>query len=273
MADQPATTAPTAVRKPPKGRSPSYPGIDLEIAIQRAQRLYEAQREHPSRIDAILGHWDYKPNSGAGLVAAAALKKFGLLQDEGSGKARQGRLTELALRIVKDRRPDSTERAAAIRQAALAPTIHRDVWDRYQGQLPDNSDLIYYLEFEKAFTSHGAKEFVEQFRRTIAFAQLAPSDSLADDDGDTHEEPEPGTQPENLDPSQGGAKLKMTPADSSLQTVPIPLPTKPWGMIQLPETMSEESWSHMLRFFEFMKPSVVKQGEPRQESGEEPQTS
>lgn len=241
----------TATTKVPRGRSPSYPGIDLAVAIQRAERLYEVQRDHAGSADVILGHWGYGTKSGAGLVALAALKKFGLIQDSGKGRQRKAMLTPLALRIVRDKRQDSPERVEAIKRAALTPPIHREVWDRYHGNLPKDSDLVAYLALERGFTDHGAKEFVDQFRKTITFANLQSSDTLPDNYGNTEEN-------QGDDGGSGGAGQGMTPTDPSLQTVQIPLPTKPWAVLQVPEAMTEEAWDHMLRFFEFIKPSVVK---------------
>src|SRR5207249_11431587 len=62
-----------------KPRSPSYPGINLEEAIERAKIIYERERRHETAENTILEHWGYKPKSGAGIMTLAALKAFGLL--------------------------------------------------------------------------------------------------------------------------------------------------------------------------------------------------
>src|SRR6266404_1422361 len=159
-----ATTPPTPPR-PRKARSPSYPGIDLETALQRARMLYERERTNAALVDAILHHWGYKPNSGAALVHLAALKKFGLLQDEGSGKSRRGRLTPLALDIILDERDDSPDRAASIARAALEPTVHAELWEKYGPSLPESdAPLRFYLTRERAFTDPAAQELIREFR-------------------------------------------------------------------------------------------------------------
>lgn len=252
--------------KVPKGRSPSYPGVSLDVAIAKAEKLFDAQRDHLSRPDVVLGHMGYSPKSGAGLVTLAALKKFGLLRDEGVGQARKVGLSETGLRIVRDKRPGSTERAEALKRAALTPPVHKEVWERYHGSLPDEGALTFYLEMERSFTPGGAKDFVAQFKRTIAFAGLSASDTLTDNDGDTDTDHAEDSGGDN-DPPNPPRKLRVTPADPSLVTVAIPLPTKPWAAIELPENMTEDAWNHMLRFFEFMKPSVVKEPEPEEHTG------
>src|SRR5438552_17689881 len=97
--------------KPKRQRSPSYPGIGLEVALERARSLYREEGRNAAPNEAILHHWGYGPKSGPGLVTLAALKRFGLLTGEGSGKSR---LSNFALRIILDEREDSPERAEAI---------------------------------------------------------------------------------------------------------------------------------------------------------------
>jgi len=89
------------VRKKTRQRSPSYPGIGLEAALGRAKALYQEEGRNAAPNEAILDHWGYASKSGPGLVTLAALKRFGLLQTEGPGKAR---LTNLALSIILDER-------------------------------------------------------------------------------------------------------------------------------------------------------------------------
>lgn len=240
--------------KPPKSRSPNYPGIDLGAALARAEQLYTAQRDHPGPVDVILSHWGYAHNSGGGLVAVAALKKFGLLMEEGKGKERTGRLTDLALSIIQDQRPNSPEKAALIKQAALQPAIHREVWERYQGNLPEDPHLLYYLQRERGFTEHGAKGFLTQFRKTIAFAQLAPSDTL----GATDETSQGGNGPSN----QAG-KPGMTPAGSQVKDPPgqksyrIPVDANEDWVLTFSGSATPEKWDTFVTILEAMKGPIL----------------
>src|SRR5258706_15152687 len=149
-----------------KGRSPNYPAVNLETALQRAQRLYERERTNVAHFDTIIRHWGYQAASGTARVTFAALRRFGLLTDEGSGDRKRARLSDLALRIVQDTRPTSPERDAAIREPALTPPIHRDLWDQYSGALPSDANLRYTLIRERGFTENGADEFIREFRDT-----------------------------------------------------------------------------------------------------------
>ena len=109
-------TDPTAHR-PKKGRSPSYPGIDLGSAVVRAQVLYDREHRHAAPVSAITGYWGFSsPKSGPAAVTYAALKKYGLLEESGRGEDRMGQLTSLALDILIS--GDDGTRMKAVRTAA-----------------------------------------------------------------------------------------------------------------------------------------------------------
>jgi hypothetical protein len=189
-------------RKKQEGRSPSYPGIPLGEAITRARTIYERDGRNSAPVTAILGHWGYKDGSGPGTIALAALKKFGLLTDEGVGPKRTAKLTELALRIVLDTREDSPERAAFIREAALKPSIHAELWRECDGKVPSDGTLRHKLVLDRKFTQRGADEFIQQFRSTIAFSGLNESDSISDEDGE-----------KDADQNAGGSKTPSKPKE------------------------------------------------------------
>src|SRR5262249_30899737 len=132
MSDAPAPTRRST------GRSPSFPAINLETAVRRAATLYEKERQHPTAVETIVRHWGYKSMNGPANGALAALKKFGLLTDEGRGADRRGRLTHLAVDIVAN--PNAAARTSAIKQAALMPAIHRELWDKYQNTPPSDAN-------------------------------------------------------------------------------------------------------------------------------------
>ena len=249
--------------KPKKGRSPSYPGINLETAIGRARTVYDAEGRHAAPVGVITKHWGYSaPTTGGAAVSYAALRKFGLLIDEGSGNDRQAKLTDLALEILLN--PDATSRLDAIRRAAMKPPIHAELWDIYDGQLPSDDSLRYELVRNRGFTESGAAEFIREFRDTISFAQLVAGgtvDIYANVDHASHGETRAETlgsgdspQPDQLDPRRiqsvtsvpimlpSGAQLKIegkfpiaeTDFDYMLKTV-LPALKPGWTAVQQPE--------------------------------------
>jgi hypothetical protein len=252
----------SAPRKPKKERSPNYPGIDLGEAIERAKKLYQMEGRNAAPLKTALEHWGYKPQSGAGLVAVAALKRFGLIDDEGRGDRRRIRLSDLALRIIRDDRPNSRERLKSIQTAALTPPIHGELWSEFKSSLPSDENLKYTLKMHKGFTDLGAKEFVRQFRSTIAFAKLTESAMLT-------EEPEDKQGEENEDANMGSPSSIAIEEPSKLRdssggqqrAVQLPISANRWAILQAPFPMSESAWEQMMAVLEAMKPALVKDEE------------
>ena len=240
------------VRKRKRSRSPSYPGIDLGEAIERVTALHDKEGKHAAPINAILADWGYKAGSGPGLVAFAALKKFGLLVEEGSGPNRKGRLSDEAVAIIVDRRPDSPDRLRRIQEAALRPLIHQELWEKYGADLPSEETLRYELQVEKSFTDRAVREFIPEYKRTIEFAHLADRDKLSGQAEDRDEEEgEPRTillRPDTLE---------TRPISGQTRTVQIPLSTTKWAMLQAPFPLTEAEWNQMKAVLDAMKPALV----------------
>ena len=250
-----------------KARSPSYPAVDLETAIDRARTLYTKEFKHYAPVGAAAEHWGYSRKSSGGILTVAALKKYGLLEEQGSGENRQVRVSPLALKIILDERPDSAARFAAIREAALNPTIHEELWNEYGGKLPSDSNLRYKLRAEMGFTDSAANELIEEFRRTVAFARLADVGTMS---GTEEDIPPPGERA-GVSGSQGGRDMPPAPnpqtvdrqppppppTDPLTRSVQIPLLSSTWATLQVPYPMSEADWEHMLFLIKAMKPGLA----------------
>lgn len=176
-------------------RSPAYPYINLEAALKRAKEFYDKEARNAVNIRVAAKHWGYDEKSSGGLQTAATLLSFGLLQDEGTGEKRKLQLTQNALRILLDTRPESAERAQAIKTAALAPKIHQQLWSKWGNSLPSDDSLRFALtvEWKPPFNDNAVDGFIREYKDTIAFAKLSESDkvSLGEvDPGDGDDTPE-----------------------------------------------------------------------------------
>lgn len=242
------------VRK--KGRSPSYPGIDLEAAITRARELWTEERQHPTPVETILSHWGYRSMTGNSAVTLAALKKFGLLAEEGSLDERRAWLTDLAFDILEN--PNEAERKAAIQKAALTPPIHRELWDRYQESgLPSDANLTWELRRQRGFTESGASDFVRQFRDTISFADLtnrATVETQPDDGGtdDGLNEPPPAAP-------QRALRTRGRAMNTTGEMVTYAVPLKPGAdiVVEFPFAPSDEDWDFFVGMLNAVRPRLV----------------
>lgn len=251
-----------AQRSPKKGRSPSYPAIDLQAAIKRVETLYSHEKMHPAPIGAIVSHWGYTSHkSGIASVQYASLKKFGLLTEEGSGENRLGKLTQLAFAILHN--PDEAERANAIKTAALTPGIHRELWDQYGLDLPSDANLRYRLVTERGFTDAGAEDFVKEYKATLDFAMTGPADE-PDDDNEA-EGPADEVAPSSAAQGVGGAmepqsNIPVHPraaANSRTSRHAIPLVGGKQVILEGEFPLTEAAWAGFLAVLEAFKPGLV----------------
>lgn len=251
MSDQ--ATAPT---KRPKGRSPAYPSINIETAIQRARQLYDKERQHPTPVTTIAAHWGYKSLNGPAAQAIAALKKYGLLDDEGVGNDRKARLSSLADVILVH--PDDTKRRAAIHEAALRPPIHRELWESYGQDLPSDSSLRWELTHDRGFTETGAAEFIRVYRSTLAFAQLPShvphgTQTSDDHDGEASLDADDGEQQD--DQAKRG---RQSGSVEPIKSYAIPLIGGSSVAVEGPFPITEQDWAQFIAVLNAMKPGLVK---------------
>jgi len=256
MADE---TTPTTKKKQ---RSPSYPGIGLEAAITRAKALYKEENRNYAHVDTAIGHWGYKPKSGAGLVVLAALKKFGLIDEEGGGSTRKVRISEDARRLLLlDSAEHGAERSRLLKTLALKPTIHAELWKKYSSALPSDASLRLELITERGFTDLAVREFIPQFRATIAYAGLTSGDKVADNETASEEaNPDPFEIPAV---SQQASTAPVTAVGTPTKPQPntrvlnLPLPGDAWAALQVPFPMTEDAWEQMLDVLKVMKRGIV----------------
>lgn len=261
-------------RSAKKGRSPSYPAIDLQAAIKRAETLYAHEKMHPAPIGAIVSHWGYSSHkSGIASVQYASLKKFGLLEEEGSGDNRLGKLTPLAYSILHN--PEAADRDAAIKQAALMPGIHRELWNQYGIDLPSDANLRYRLVTERGFTEAGAEDFVKQYKATLSFAMTTQDEDAEASDATRESDGGEAEEPGSSDPGVSDGVLTR-PVQSRLAPRPrtrthaIPLIGGKQILLEGDFPLSEEAWAGFLTVLDAFKPGLVEAAQGTEHAEGEP---
>jgi hypothetical protein len=221
----------SVVRK--RERSPSFPSIDLESALDKARLLRANEGDGYTPVEAILAQWRYSGKSRSGLRAVSALQQFGLLEDQGAVPQRQARLTPLAIEILSNERPDDRERMAAIREAALRPPLHAQLWEAFGGRLPTDADLRSQLGAQR-LTDRAIREGIDELRRTLAFAGLVGGDERA-----------PQSPTPELSPETEGRAIR------------IPLGDGRWAALLAPFPLTETEWQQMVAALDAIKPALV----------------
>lgn len=157
-----------------KMRSPNYPAIGLPDALAEAQKIWDKEKKTPVGIE-VLGHaMGYKSLSGPVRTKVAALRKYGLLDQNGGVYS----LSDLA-RTALLGQPEEQAQARAI--AAKKPELFKELIETH----PDASDaaLKSELMLRRSFGESGAKQFIKAFRETLSIADPTKSGYSGPEDG------------------------------------------------------------------------------------------
>jgi hypothetical protein len=153
----------------PRLRSPSYPSLTIDDAIDRAKNLYAKEGRHPALVSTAVSHWGYKQKSSGGLKTVASLKSYGLLADEGNGADRTIRLTDSGLAIVQDERAISPGRDEFIQAAAFKPKILSDMWAKYGESLPSLDTVKHYLTVERGYNPNAFSDIIRSYKAAVSY--------------------------------------------------------------------------------------------------------
>jgi hypothetical protein len=166
-------------------RSPNFPAINLEKAVERAEKLKNRYSRTQVPLEVAQEWWGYKRNSSSGQQIVAALRAYGLLDVEGEGKARKIWINDSAYRIVMN----SSDRPELLQKAALAPAIHKELWEKYRGHgIPADEIIKHYLLLDRkqgTFNEDSVGTAVANFRSSLKYAGLLPiaeSENKVDED-------------------------------------------------------------------------------------------
>jgi len=230
-----------------RDRSPNYPFINLATAIDRAKALYFAEKRGAVAMPVLAKHWDYSEKSSGLVQTTAALKSYGLLDDAGRGDARRVRLTDRALRILLDERPDSSEKMEHIRQAAVSPPLMAKVLEQFPTELPSSATLNHFLVFDLKFGSAAAKAAQKIIEDNQLFIDLYTHTPLSDTITEMEEAIRPATATSFPAPKFGAQKSeKIIGPDGDI-------------VLQFSQDPSWESYDFLENYIKLRK-TVLKRG-------------
>lgn len=175
MSDMPAT-------KLQKDRSPSFPFITLQTAVERLVAFERTFGRHETPANKVGRAWKMKDGSSQAFQTLAALKSFGLLDYKGSGPARPMFITEDGRMYL--RAQQETIKRDVLRRAALKPKLIEKFWHVWGADRPIDDICLDDLHFKHNFTQSAAETFLRVYDATISYAGLSDSDSGAGDEND-----------------------------------------------------------------------------------------
>ncbi len=261
---------PSKKRDKPTHRSRAYPAITLEAAIARTKTLYDNDKRHPILTRSAVAYWDLSEGSGSAIRTLAALRHYGLTEATGRGDDRRLRVTDLGMEIVIHPDHDSDEFIRYVQQAALTPPFFKELWEKYDGELPNDVSLKHELERSGDLNANIIPEFISTLRANLEFAKLNGSSILAAQvaNKDTVKDP-----PKNE--NEGGTvqipkRPAMPTANQTYYDVSVPLKGSAPAALHIPMPLSAENYDYMIKMLEAQM-SLVKS--MRVMIVEEPQTT
>ncbi len=162
-------------------RSPNYPYISLERAVTLAENLFDSNKRYSVPLAAAAKSWEMSPTSSSIPRFIAALLSYGLLDSEGEKQDKRVKISDLAFKIIIDKRPNSLERKRALIEAAMVPIIFQKLTAHFPDGLPGDETLKYTLIADFKFNPESAGDVIKVFRETIDYTQFYESGIISEE--------------------------------------------------------------------------------------------
>jgi hypothetical protein len=169
------------------GRSPAYPFLSVQKAIDKARDLYAQEAVYAAPLESALKAWGYGPKSSGGRQTLATMKYYGLIDISGEGDKRRIKVSDIARRIILDQREDDTEKRQLIRKVAMNPAAHRALYEEYPTGLASDGSVKHFLIFEQGFNEDAAAELLAEFKETASHVGLYEPQKDVDKSADEEE--------------------------------------------------------------------------------------
>lgn len=144
-------------------RSPRYPSMSLEDAIEHGRTIFDKDRRHPIAREVAASHIGYKSLNGAADSALSSLMQYGILEKVTKGEVRVSQWT------VDILHPDNpSQRISAIRSAGQNPVLFRALNERFAETVPSNETLRSYLTREN-FNDRAIGPVIAAYTKTRAY--------------------------------------------------------------------------------------------------------
>ena len=234
-----------------KRRSPNYPGITLEEAVEVIGTLYQGSppghgvgRGQFTPQDAAQA-WGYGSTSGPVKLRLGALRQYGFLEGK---KGDNPSLSSRALTLILRERA-SRQHRQALQQAVLAPPTFAELHERLPGAAQDA--LRQFLIVDRNFTHDGANRLIGVYEASLAYAELDEYDNMAGQNGEVVEEESHIEEDEREPPMPDKLVFSLSGGTTALH-------------LETALPLSENKWKQLVAMMDAAKDDFVQQ-EPRRE--------
>jgi hypothetical protein len=247
-----------------RDRSPAFPVVALDTAVQRLAEFEAHFKRSAARSEKVGDAWKITTKAYADRIAAA-LRYFGLLEYQGTGKERSVVVSEEGRNYL--RAQQEATKQAIIKRAALRPKQIATFWNLWGKDRPADAACIDELVQQHGFSVAGARDFLKVYDATINYAKLSDSDKSPLEEADSEEESErSGMTPQVHTPPKPG-ETPPPPIKLGHQHAAFPLPE---GAVSLsfPAEMSVASAQMMASFVNLLLKQAEQQAQSREKAKE-----
>lgn len=186
----------------PRLRSPKYPSMPLDEAIERVERIFSAERQNGIARETAAQLIGYSGSSGASEKALGSIIQYGLLDRTARGEVQ---VSDLAVELIHPETDQS--RYDALQRAASHPPIFAQLFQRYPAGYPLVDAAITAFLVRNNFTNAGVQVIHKTFKSTSQLVASSKPEGI--DQKRVHE---------GAGHSQGGAS-KLDDDESSSEQV------------------------------------------------------
>lgn len=155
-----------------KVRSPNFPVIDLNTAIEAVAKIYAREKRGSFPQLSAANHLGYTSINGRSLGMFAALRAYGLVEGRGDNLA----VTADAIALI-EAPADSIDRANALTRAFSGPPMFNRIAEQYP-EPPSEQTLRWWL-IQQGFTADGADKAADIYLESRKLVTHLPKEYTA----------------------------------------------------------------------------------------------
>lgn len=167
-----------------------FPFINLAKSLDRAKAIFDNDKGGKGlKMPVAFSAWGYSDKSSGGFQTVAALKGYGLLEDEGSNEDRVVKLTPNARRYFQTELEDDKSALAA--KFAAQPSLMRHLLEHWENGTVDDPVARTYLKTGNGLNEQSARSALGIYKDNLSFilhkgqAIVLPKDTNSPGGGDS----------------------------------------------------------------------------------------
>jgi hypothetical protein len=198
-----------------KARSPEYPVIGLKEAVEKVAAAYSKDYQNKVPRVVLAEHMGYKTLNGKSLGVLSTVGKYGLIE----GRGDETRVSDLAVTIIAHP-SGSSERIAALREAAAKPGLFGELDERFQGGRVSDTAIRAWL-LQQKFIPQAADTALRSYRETKQFVE---AESAGYSEAERHEPSRSGESMPSAQPSETRGAASFVPPPEGAKGGAFPQP-------------------------------------------------